>query len=186
MIRAVLDVNVLVSANDTRTVWFSSRSSSDGGRRSSSAISSGGIEIELEKKLWEDRIGEALRFSTSPAVFARIQLLLSTKAEFVVVPSQAQIPIMGDPDDYVLVTCSRAQAYYLVTGDDGLLGLTQHGETRVVSPREVPADSGHSTRLTESGRPREAPERLGSGGRRSHPIAAPLHHFNSLSRYPAA
>ena len=42
-----------------------------------------------------------------------------------------------DPDDDVFLSCARAsQADYLVTGDNDLLILKQHGNTKIVNPAE--------------------------------------------------
>jgi putative PIN family toxin of toxin-antitoxin system len=120
MIRAVIDVNVLVSAiigplgysRQVAVAWEAGRFH---------AISSAGIIAQLEEKLSLPRI--VRRYSIDTAVAIRwIQLLLSSQAEFILVPLQERLPITGDPeDDYVLATARLARAEYLITGDKGLL-----------------------------------------------------------------
>ncbi len=46
-------------------------------------------------------------------------------------------PTSRDPDDDKILACASATgADYLVTGDEDLLVITQHGGTRILSPRD--------------------------------------------------
>src|SRR5688572_3390049 len=124
MIRAVIDVNVLLSAiigplgfsRQIALAWQAGRFV---------AISSAGIMSELAEKLALPRIQRRYRIDT-PQDILWLQALLANQAELVLVPPQERLPITGDPeDDYVLATARLAQADYLVTGDGGLLNLGQ-------------------------------------------------------------
>ena len=51
------------------------------------------------------------------------------------VPAQRTVP--ADSDDDMFIACAlSAGAAHIVSGDEHLLGLEQHGTTRVVTPRE--------------------------------------------------
>ena len=135
MIRAVVDVNVLISAiigplghsRQVALAWEAARFS---------AISSAGIIGKLEEKLSLPQITRRYSIDT-PAVVGWLRLLLSNQAEFIRVPLQDRPAVTGDPeDDYVLATGRLAQADYLVTGDKGLLRMRQYRGIQIVSPRQ--------------------------------------------------
>jgi putative PIN family toxin of toxin-antitoxin system len=51
------------------------------------------------------------------------------------VPAQGTVP--ADSDDEIFIACAlSAGAAHIVSGDEHLLGLEQHGTTKVVTPRE--------------------------------------------------
>lgn len=135
MIRAVIDVNVLLSAiigplgfsRQIVLAWQAGRFV---------AISSAGIISELAEKLALPRIQR--RYSIeSPQDILWLQVLLANQAELIIVPPEERLPVTGDPeDDYVLATARLAQAEYLVTGDHRLLDLRQYQGVRMVTPRE--------------------------------------------------
>lgn len=135
MIRAVIDVNVLISAiigplghpRRVALAWEAAQFT---------AISSAGIIAKLEEKLSLPRVTRRYTLTSSTAILW-IQTLCSSQAEFVLVPLSERLPLTGDPeDDYVLATCKIAQADYLVTGDKGLLAMGAYEGTFIVSPRE--------------------------------------------------
>jgi putative PIN family toxin of toxin-antitoxin system len=135
MIRAVLDVNVLVSAI-IGPLGFSRRVVLACAARRFTAIASEGIYTKLEEKLSLPRIARRYNLST-PEDIRWVQGLLRTEAELVIVPLAERPSVTGDPeDDYVLATARLAQADYLVTGDRDLLDLGQHEGMKIVSPRE--------------------------------------------------
>src|SRR5581483_2791778 len=101
-----------------------------------SAVTSAGIIANLEEKLSLERITKRYTAGT-PATIRWMQILLSAQAELVLVPVHERQQVTGDPeDDYVLATGRIAKADYLVTGDKGLLDLSQHEGTRIISPRD--------------------------------------------------
>jgi putative PIN family toxin of toxin-antitoxin system len=135
MIRAVVDVNVLVSAiigplghpRQVLLAWEVARFS---------AITSAGIITQMEAKLSLARIRRRFHLDT-PATVYWVQALLRTQAERILVPIEQQLLITGDPeDDYVLATGRLAGADYLVTGDKGLLALGDYAGMQIVNPRQ--------------------------------------------------
>lgn len=134
MIRAVVDVNVLVSAilgplgfsRQVALVWNAGRFT---------VIASEGIYTQLEEKLSLPRISRRYNVRT-PEDIRWLQDLLRTQAELIIIPLQERLAVTGDPeDDYVLATARLGQADYLVTGDHGLLALGDYEGTEIVSPR---------------------------------------------------
>jgi putative PIN family toxin of toxin-antitoxin system len=135
MIRAVLDVNILVSAilgplglpRQVVVAWEAGRFS---------VATAEGILAQLAEKLSLDRIRK--RFNIRSADDIRwILNLLHTQAELTVLPSDELLAVTSDPeDDCVLATGRLAGANYLVTGDRGLLALGRHEQVEIVSPRE--------------------------------------------------
>ena len=133
MIRAVIDVNVLVSAvigllgvpRQVVLAWQSGRFS---------AITAEGIIHQVEEKLRLPRI--ARRYQITEEDRRWIFGLLLTEAEGITVQPAERMAVTGDPeDDYVLATGRLAEADYLVTGDTGLLALAQYAGMQIVSPR---------------------------------------------------
>jgi uncharacterized protein len=134
MIRAVIDVNVLVSAiigplgypRQVARAWEAAKFI---------VISSAGIIGNLEEKLSPPRIIRRYTVDT-PSTILWMQLLLGSQAELVLVPLQERRVVTGDPeDDYVLATARLARAEFLVTGDKGLLQLGSYEGVPIVSPR---------------------------------------------------
>ncbi len=134
MIRAVVDVNVLISSviaalgfpRQIFSAWRDGRFS---------LITSAGIIAELEGKLSLPRI--AKRYKANPELAEDMLTVLQTEAEVLVVPVQEQHVVTGDPeDDLVLATGRLAQADYLVTGDHGLLDLDEYEGMKIVTPRQ--------------------------------------------------
>jgi uncharacterized protein len=134
MIRAVLDVNVLISSvvaalgfpRQIVSAWRTGRYS---------LITSAGIITEAEEKLRLPRI--ARRYSATPELAQDTLALLRGEAELVLVPARERLVVTGDPeDDLVLATGRLARAAYLVTGDQGLLDLGEYEGMRIVSPRQ--------------------------------------------------
>lgn len=134
MIRAVLDVNVLLSAI-IGPLGFSRQVVLAWQAGHFVAISSAGILSELAEKLALPRIQRRYRVE-SPQDILWLQALLANQAELILVPPEERLPITGDPeDDYVLATARLAEANYLVTGDHGLLALGQYGGAQIVTPK---------------------------------------------------
>ena len=133
MIRATIDVNVLLSAilgplGISRRIvlaweasWFM-------------PIVSEGILRELDEKL---RLPDILRrFHITDADRAWIFGLLAAYGETVPLTPPDVYAVTGDPeDDAVLATARMGGAEYLVTGDKGLLALGEHEGVRIVTPR---------------------------------------------------
>ena len=134
MIRAVLDINVMVSAlilsrGIPYTIWLAWQA------QQFELISSDGILIELQEKLELPKISE--RYAISPQDISAILNLLRSQARLIQVPISEQRPVTIDPEDnLVLATGRLAQAEYLVTGDRGLLDLVEYEGMKIVSPRE--------------------------------------------------
>lgn len=131
--RAVFDVNVIISSviaplGASRVLFDHFRDA-----RLELAISSGMVH-EVHVKLRLPRI--ARRYHLTAADADAVTELLMTQTTFVEVPAALFQQVTGDPeDDYVLATCVVSQADYLVTGDKGLLDLTAHHGTQIVTPR---------------------------------------------------
>jgi uncharacterized protein len=134
MIRAVIDVNVLLSSI-LGPLGFSRRVILAWAAGQFRALTSEGIYTTLEEKLALPRI--ARRYNVNTAEDIRwIQGLLRIEAERIIIPLAERLSVTGDPeDDYVLATARLGQAKYLVTGDRGLLDLRQYQETQILTPR---------------------------------------------------
>src|SRR5262249_33900663 len=116
MIRAVIDVNVLVSAilgplglpRQVILTWFTNKFG---------AVTSEGIITQLQEKLALPRISRRYNLQ-SPSDIQWIEALLRTQSEMVLVASDQVHTVTGDPeDDSVLAAGRLARADYLVTGD---------------------------------------------------------------------
>jgi putative PIN family toxin of toxin-antitoxin system len=133
MIRAVVDVNVLVStiigplglSRQVVLAWEAG---------AFAAITADGIIREVEEKLRLPRI--ARRYHIAQGDVRWMFDLLQTHAEMVTVAPEECLAVTGDPeDDYVLATGRLARAEYLVTGDRGLLELGHYAGMAIVTPR---------------------------------------------------
>jgi putative PIN family toxin of toxin-antitoxin system len=134
VIRAVIDVNVIVSAilgplGLPRRVLLAWEA------EAFSPITSAGIISKVAEKLSLPRISR--RYNVNSADDIRwVFGLLQTQAELILVPHEECRVVTSDPeDDYVLATGRLARADYLVTGDHGLLGLGEYQGMKIVSPR---------------------------------------------------
>jgi putative PIN family toxin of toxin-antitoxin system len=134
MIRAVLDVNVIISAVITENgpphyllgAWR------DG---AFSLVISIGIISEVLEKLYSPRIGGI--YGITDESIRELVALLQTQSDLIGVSATDVIPVTGDPeDDYVLATCVVSRADFLVTGDKRLLALGEHEGMRIVTPTE--------------------------------------------------
>lgn len=134
MIRAVIDVNVIVSAiigplGASRQVllhWEVGRFTS---------VTSTGILAEVDTKLALPRI--ARRYHLRPEDAAWVYRVLRTQSDFIEIPVEEERVVTGDPeDDYVLATVRLGQADYLVTGDHGLLALGHYARAMVLTPKD--------------------------------------------------
>jgi putative PIN family toxin of toxin-antitoxin system len=130
----VLDVNVLVSSviaplGFPRQIFSAWREG-----RFPLLVSSGMID-EVEEKLALPRI--ARRYSVTLELGRDTLGLLRSQASLVPVPAGERLTVTGDPeDDLVLATGRLGGAEYLVTGDRGLLALSEYEGMKIVSPRE--------------------------------------------------
>ena len=134
MIRAVLDVNVIISAV---------LSAQGAPRRLLEAWQAGafvvvvsqGIISEVTVKLLSPRIGGAYGVTSDDILY--VSALLQSQGELVQVP-QVDVPMVtGDlEDDYVLAAAADARADALITGDKRLLSLTEHEGVRIISPAQ--------------------------------------------------
>ena len=133
MIRAVIDLNVIISglivprgfAYHVWSAWLAGRFT---------LFISEGMILELVGKLAEKRISE--RYGITPQEIHYINSLLRGHGSLVAVPDDAITPVTGDPeDDLVLASARLARAEYLVTRDQKLLDLSQHGGVTIVTPQ---------------------------------------------------
>jgi putative PIN family toxin of toxin-antitoxin system len=132
MIRAVIDLNVIISglivprgfAFHVWSAWLAGRFT---------LVISEGMILELVGKLAEPRITE--RYGVAAEEIHYISSLLRGHGFLVAVPEDAIEPVTGDPeDDLVLATARLGKAEYLVTRDQKLLDLSQHGGVTIISP----------------------------------------------------
>jgi putative PIN family toxin of toxin-antitoxin system len=132
MLRAVLDVNVLVSAAIMRrgiphallVAWQAGRFT---------MVTSEHIITQLTIKLRSDKLR---RYGLSTADIRAVTNLLRKDAIVVTVPAAEVRPVTGDPeDDVVLATARLGGANYLVTGDGGLLARSPYEGVEIVAPR---------------------------------------------------
>ena len=134
MVRAVLDVNVLVSAaigplGIPRWLWLAWLA----GRFT--LISSDHILATTIAKLRLPRI--ARRYRLTERDVQTVASLIRARAAVVLLLPEDVVAVTDDPeDDAVLATAQLGRADYLVTGDHGLLALRAHEGARIVSPRE--------------------------------------------------
>ena len=148
MIRAVVDINVLVSAL-IGPLGFSSRVVDAwlGGRFR--LVTAEGIIAELGQKLKMPRISKWLKEPEQNR--QKINELLMTEAQIILIPLSEDRRVTGDPeDDYVLATTRLSNADYLITGDKKLLGLLEYASAKIVSPREFVAILESSAEPTPS------------------------------------
>lgn len=76
------------------------------------------------------------RYQIDPFRVAALESVLRMNGRMVTVPSHEVQPITGDPeDDAVLATVRLGRAGFLVTGDQGLLALTEYAGARILTPR---------------------------------------------------
>ena len=133
MIRAVLDVNVAVSAV-IGPLGYSRKIATAWRAGLFSPLTASGIITEVAAKLGLPRISR--RYHVTDDDVRWIVGLLRTQTEDVLVSANDCLEVTGDPeDDYVLATARLGRADYLVTGDRGLLALDHYEGVKVVSPR---------------------------------------------------
>lgn len=133
-IRAVVDVNVLVSAL-IGPLGFSRRVVTSWEQGRFELITAERIIAEVAEKLSLPRIRKWLPDPDANRQW--IMQLLQTQARIIVVSPHGCQVVTGDPeDDYVLATARLGEADYLVTGDRTLLGLEKWAEAKVARPRE--------------------------------------------------
>jgi len=133
MIRAVIDLNVLISALlVARGIPFSIWSAWQA--RRFILLASEGMLGELGDKLRLSKIARTYGVSEETATLTIA--LLRSQATLVAVPPAERVFVTGDPeDDLVLATGRLARADYLVTGDKGLLALGHYAGMVIVNPR---------------------------------------------------
>lgn len=134
MIRAVLDVNVLISATIasqgiSRALLRRARD-----EEFTVVLSAGMIDV-LAAKLRMPRIGR--RYGIHLADIETIVDSLLVLSDIVEVAPAFVTAVTGDPeDDFVLATCLAGGATHLVTGDKPLCALRRHGASIILSPRD--------------------------------------------------
>ena len=130
MIRAVLDVNVLVSAlispNGTPArvldLWRAGEFL---------VLTSEAILVELERVLAAPRLRKKYRLTSEDVA----GLLRGLRRFTIGVTVDSGEPVVRDPDDAKFLSCAVAgKADYLVTGDADLLSLCEYGGIAVVTP----------------------------------------------------
>jgi putative PIN family toxin of toxin-antitoxin system len=141
MIRAVLDVNVLVSALISPTgppariveQWRNQRFL---------LLTSDPILRELERVVLQPKVRRYLEDKPSPFP----NLLRGLQRFAIVTPGQTTAPAASrDPADEKFLACAlEGAADYLVTGDEHLLELVEHQGVAIISPTEF-------VRILESG-----------------------------------
>jgi len=135
MIRAVIDLNVIISAVISPTgtpslVWNAWAVSEQ-----FDLIVSEGMLLELAGKLNSPRL--AGRYGIRPDDALAINALLWAVATMVPVHVADVAVVTGDPeDDLVLTTARLGSADYLVTGDRRLLARARHEDVEIISPRD--------------------------------------------------
>jgi putative PIN family toxin of toxin-antitoxin system len=136
VIRAVLDVNVLLSAI-IAPLGYSHRVVQAWESGLFLHISSLGIIDGLTQKLALGRIARKYNVHSEDRHWGFA--LLATQTEVVAVRSHEIRPVTLDhvpEDDYVVATAHVGQADYLVTGDRKLLELGGHGRVCIVTPKQ--------------------------------------------------
>lgn len=133
MTRAVLDVNVFISAliaplGIPKQLWRAWR------RGQFQLVTSDPIITTTTNRLRLPRI--ATRYQVTEAHVCTFAALLHSGASVVPILPEDITPVTGDPeDDAVLATVRVAEAEYLVTGDRGLLALGAYAGARIITPR---------------------------------------------------
>lgn len=134
-IRAVIDVNVLVSSvigplgNSRKVLLAWDKSLFD-------VIISSGIIRELEEKLKLPRITKHFNKNSASDIYW-LKELLKTQSEIISIPSNEIESITGDPeDDYVLETAAKGRVDYLITGDIKLKNLKKYKNVKILSPKD--------------------------------------------------
>jgi len=131
MIRAVLDVNVLVSALISPT-GTPARILDAWRDELLTVVTSEDILAEFERVVAEPRLSR--RYGLTPSRVAR---LMRGLRQFAVIPPGALAVhgVASDPDDDKFLACAvEGGADYLVTGDHGLLALGEYEGVQIVSP----------------------------------------------------
>jgi putative PIN family toxin of toxin-antitoxin system len=132
MIRAVIDLNVIISAlivprgfaYHVWAAWLVGQFT---------LVISEGMILELVGKLAEPRI--ARRYGVTAQDIHYVTSLLRGHGSLVAVGDEEVRPVTGDPeDDLVLATSRLGQAEYLVTRDKGLIDLGHHDSVTILSP----------------------------------------------------
>ncbi len=133
MIRAVLDVNVLISALITPTgiparildAWRAERFL---------VVISEPILAEFERVVAQPQLSS--RYGLTPS---RVERLVRGLRQFALMtPGALELHgLAPDPDDDKLLACAiEGSADYLVTGDQALLALREHEGVQILSPAE--------------------------------------------------
>lgn len=134
MIRALVDINVIISAVIiARGFPFAIWSAWQAGHFT--LLTAEGVLVELQEKLQLPKISQRYGIDTREAT--AILALLRSQAELVLVPTAERVIVTQDPEDDLILAAARiAQADYLVTGDRRLLELEQYAGVSIVSPRK--------------------------------------------------
>jgi len=133
MIRAVLDVNVLISAlisprgvpAQVLDAWRAERFV---------VVTSEAILAEFQRVLARPQLRN--RYGLTPS---RVERLVRGLRQFALMtPGEQQVRgVARDPDDDMLLACAvEGGADYLVTGDKGLLELHEHEGVQMVAPAD--------------------------------------------------
>ena len=131
MLRAVLDVNVIVSGTIVKkgTPQELLRALRE---QQWNLVSSLEILSEIQRVLNLPKISR--RYDLTPQDIRDVLQLLETRAA--VVPGRLKIPRTArDPDDDHILACAiEGHADYVVTGDQDLLSLERYREIPIISP----------------------------------------------------
>lgn len=132
MIRAVIDINVIISAviiprgfpSEIWTAWK---------KKQFDLVISDGMLIELTGKLSLPKIS---RYGITEVDISFIITLLRAQSELIPIRSKEIVIVTKDPEDDLVLATFKSNANYLVTGDKRLLGLKEYAGAKIVSPRE--------------------------------------------------
>jgi putative PIN family toxin of toxin-antitoxin system len=127
-VRAIFDTNVLVAAFLTEGIC--SKLLVRARKRECDLILSADIKHELERTLHK-------KFSLSQSEISDIRTVLTEAAREIFQKINPIKPLCRDPDDDSILACAqRADADYIVTGDEDLLVIKKYGRTLIVTPRK--------------------------------------------------
>ncbi len=125
--RAVFDTNVLVAAFLTEGVCS----------KLLIRARKGECDLFLSKDIvqeFEDILGR--KFSLSRSEVSSVRALLTEAAREIIEQTVPIEPICRDPDDDKILACARkADAAYIVTGDEDLLVIKKYGKITILTPR---------------------------------------------------
>lgn len=133
MIKAVLDINVIISSMVSAMGFpFQLWSAWENGKFE--LVFSEGMVIELAGKLTLPRL--ASRYGITDNDISFVVNLLRAESNLISISAREIHEVTGDPEDnLVLATARVGKADYLVTGDKKLLDLKKYEGVKIITPR---------------------------------------------------